>query len=171
MIFFKIVRLNLLVLLLFFSISRASAQVKSFQKTNFGVSFILNRGNMNVYLLKNDLAEIKFTVLDKMPDKKSLVVESVKSYLKNFSVDQNKEQVVITTARMKIKVNRKTAAITFTDLSGNIILAEADENSKLMRDTSIVGIKTYSCATSFESPKDEALYGLGCHPLDSLSIN
>ena len=171
MILLKIVRLNLLVLLLFFSISQTSAQVKSFQKTNFGVSFILNRGNMNVYLLKNDLAEIKFSILDKMPDKKSLVVESVKSYLKNFSVDQNKEQVVITTARMKIKVNRKTAAITFTDLSENIILAEADENSKLMRDTSIVGIKTYSCATSFESPKDEALYGLGCHPLDSLSIN
>ncbi len=40
-----------------------------------------------------------------------------------------------------------------------------------MRDTTVAGIQTYSCATSFQSPADEGLYGLGCHPLDSLSIN
>ncbi|MEP7106751.1 MAG: hypothetical protein ABI760_02190 [Ferruginibacter sp.] len=56
-------------------------------------------------------------------------------------------------------------------MSNKIILAEADKYNKEMADTTIAGIKTYSCATSFKSPEDEGLFGLGCHPLDSLSIN
>lgn len=35
----------------------------------------------------------------------------------------------------------------------------------------IAGIPVYNCETLFNSPENEALYGLGCHPEDSLSIN
>lgn len=159
-------------LLLFFSFSKlCNAQVKSYHKTNFGVSFILNTGKMNIYLIKDGLAEIKYTFLENLPEKKSLVVEPVKSYLKNFTVKEDKDDIVIITAKIKIKVNRQTQAITYTDLHNKTILAETDENNKVMRDTTVAGINTYSCATSFQSPEDEALFGLGCHPLDSLSIN
>ena len=40
-----------------------------------------------------------------------------------------------------------------------------------MKAATIAGINTYNCSTQFTSPKNEALYGLGCHPEDSLSIN
>ena len=40
-----------------------------------------------------------------------------------------------------------------------------------MTEATIAGIDTYNCSTQFISPADEALYGLGCHPEDSLSIN
>jgi alpha-D-xyloside xylohydrolase len=148
-----------------------SAQITSYKKTDFGVSLKLEKGLMNLYLFNNDLVEVKYTVLDNMPEKKSLVVLPVKSYLKNFSVSDNDEEVVVTTSRLKIHIDKKTNAITYADLTGNTILSEADINGKQMRDTTIVGINTYACATSFQSPKDEALFGLGCHPTDSLSIN
>ncbi len=158
-------------LALLFVINSCSAQIRSYKKTDFGISFKLDKGMMNLYLFNNDLVEVKYTVLDNMPEKKSLVVLPVKSYLKNFTVNGNKDNVLITTSRLKIRIDKKTNAITYFDQNNHVILAEADESGKEMRDTSIVGIKTYACATSFQSPKDEALFGLGCHPLDSLSIN
>jgi len=154
-----------------FSVNTSTAQVQSFKKTNFGVSFKLDKGLMNLYLLHNDLIEVKYTSFDKMPEKKSLVVLPVSSYLKNFSVLENGGNVFITTDKLRIKVDKRTNAITYSDLKNNVILAEANPLNKQMRDTSVAGIKTYACSTSFDSPKDEALFGLGCHPLDSLSIN
>ena len=158
-------------LLLIFSANSSSAQVKSYKKTNFGVSFHLQKGMMNLYLLKNDLVEVKYTTLETMPEKKSMVVLPVDSYLKNFSVAETNGNVMITTDKLKIKVDRQTQAITYSDLKNHIILAESANENKQMRDTTIVGIKTFSVGTTFQSPKDEALYGLGCHPEDSLSIN
>jgi len=40
-----------------------------------------------------------------------------------------------------------------------------------MLEVNIAGISTYNCITQFMSPRDEALFGLGCHPEDTLSIN
>jgi alpha-D-xyloside xylohydrolase len=164
---------NFLAILLIFLLSSncGQSQIKSFQKTHAGVRFILDKGMMDLNLLNNDLVEVKYTLFPEMPEKKSLVVLPVKNYLSNFSVKENKEDVIITTATLKIKVDRQTNAITYSDLSNHTILAEANPINKQMRDTTIAGINTYSCGTSFQSPEDEALYGLGCHPEDSLSIN
>lgn len=158
-------------LLVIFSANESSAQVKSYQKTNFGVSFRLQKGMMNLYLLKNDLVEVKYTTLESVPEKRSLVVLPVGTYLKNFSVAETNGNIMVSTDKLKIKVDRQTQAITYSDLKNRIILAESASENKQMRDTTVAGIKTFSVATTFKSPKDEALYGLGCHPEDSLSIN
>ncbi len=126
---------------------------------------------MNIYILKDDIVEVKYTSLQHIEAKKSLVVIPVNSFLKNLSVTEKDNQIVISTAKLKIRINKNSEAITYTDLQNNVILAEANENNKVMRDTTVAGIQTYSCATSFQSPADEGLFGLGCHPLDSLSIN
>ena len=57
-------------LLVIFSANESSAQVKSYQKTNFGVSFHLQKGMMNLYLLKHDLVEVKYTTLESVPEKR-----------------------------------------------------------------------------------------------------
>ena len=158
------------IVLLFFIYGINTAQVKSCQKTVFGVSFTLERGKMNIYLITDDVVEVKYSNLKELADKQSLVVETKPSYLKNFVVTDNTNDIFITTGKLKITVNRKTQAITYSDLSNKIILAETETN-KSMTDTTVADIKTYNCITSFKSPKDEGLFGLGCHPVDSLSIN
>ncbi len=148
-----------------------NAQITAFKKTSYGISCTLKNGVISIYLPKNDVVEVKYTSLPAMAPKQSLVVEPVVSYLKSFTVTEKGGDIIITTAKLKVILNRATQAITYTDLQNNVLLSEATANNKVMRDTTIAGIKTYSCATSFGSPKDEALYGLGCHPEDSLSIN
>ncbi|MFI5186923.1 MAG: glycoside hydrolase family 31 protein, partial [Chitinophagales bacterium] len=135
------------------------------------VSFTLDKGKMYIHIIGDDVVEVKYTNLSALPDKKSLVVLKPVSFKNSFSVSATKDAIVITTAKLKIKINRQTQAITYADIKGNEILAETNEANKVMRDTTIAGIRTSSCATTFNSPADEALFGLGCHPLDTLSIN
>jgi len=156
---------------LLFIYGNLPAQIISYKKTGFGINCLLKQGAMNIYILKDDIVEVKYTSLQHIEAKKSLVVIPVNSFLKNLSVTEKDNQIVISTAKLKIRINKNSEAITYTDLQNNVILAEANENNKVMRDTTVAGIQTYSCATSFQSPADEGLFGLGCHPLDSLSIN
>jgi alpha-D-xyloside xylohydrolase len=167
------IKLKLLIVFLLFVMltSTAQANIVSWQKTNEGVRFTLDKGKMFIHIVGDDVIEVKYTNLSALPDKKSLVVPKEVLFKRSFSVSETRDVVVITTGKLKIKVDRKTNAVSYLDLNGNAILSETNEGNKLMRDTTIAGIKTSSCATSFASPSNEGLFGLGCHPLDTLSIN
>src|SRR5665213_3562379 len=137
---------------LLFIYGNLPAQIISYKKTGFGINCLLKQGAMNIYILKDDIVEVKYTSLQHIEAKKSLVVIPVNSFLKNLSVTEKDNQIVISTAKLKIRINKNSEAITYTDLQNNVILAEANENNKVMRDTTVAGIQTYSCATSFQSP-------------------
>jgi hypothetical protein len=62
----------------------SNAQIKSYQKTPHGVSFNLAAGKMNIYLIKDDLVEVKYTSLKELENKQSLVVETKPTFLKNL---------------------------------------------------------------------------------------
>src|SRR3954452_22177600 len=132
-----------------FSIS-SNANIISYQKTKDGVNFTLDKGKMFIHVVSDAVIEVKYTNLDALPEKKSLVVLDSVVFKKSFSVSETKDDILIKTSKLIVNVNRSTNAVTYTDLSGNEILAEANQYNKLMRDTTVAGIQTYSCATSFQ---------------------
>jgi alpha-D-xyloside xylohydrolase len=146
------------------------ANVISFSKNAKSVTFKLDKGLMQLNIYKADIIEVKYTILNSFPTKESLVVNNKWPLATAFTVADSKIEVTITTAKLKLKINRATNAITYCDLNGKVITAEASSN-KNMSPATIAGIETYNISTSFNSPANEALYGMGCHPLDSLSIN
>ncbi|MEO6327710.1 MAG: TIM-barrel domain-containing protein [Ginsengibacter sp.] len=160
-----------LLFICFTSYQPASASVKSYKKDADGVSFILDKGIMKIKICKDDIAEVKYTFMNKFPAKNSLVVNNTWSEKPAFTVSEKNNQIIISTKRIKIKINKATNAITYTDLNDKVITAEDDTNNKSMTDATIAGIDTYNCTTQFISPADEALFGLGCHPQDTGSIN
>jgi alpha-D-xyloside xylohydrolase len=153
------------------NICTVNANIISYQKVSDGVMFTLDKGKMYVHIVGDDLIEVKYTDLSAMPDKKSLVVPKAVLFKRSFTLSESEDAILITTGKLKIRIDRKTNAVGYFDLKGNEILSEAKEYNKVMRDTTVAGIQTSSCATSFTSPANEALYGLGCHPTDTLSIN
>jgi alpha-D-xyloside xylohydrolase len=168
------IKLGMITACLFFlllSFSPAKANIISYQKTIDGVSFTLDKGQLFIRIVGDDIVEVKYSNLSTLPSKESLVVLKTASFKRNFSVTETKDAIIITTSRLTIKVDRKTNAISYLDLKGNEILSETKEANKVMRDTTVAGIQTSSCTTSFSSPANEALFGLGCHPIDTLSIN
>jgi len=147
------------------------ATVVSFVKNTDGITFTLGKGLMKVKVCFDNMVEVKYTTLPVFMDKTSLVITNEWKTTPVFTLTENANEIVIATSKIKVVVNRKSNAVKYTDLVGNIILAEDDAQGKAITEATIAGIDTYNCTSQFVSPADEALYGLGCHPEDSLSIN
>ncbi|MDP9080174.1 MAG: glycoside hydrolase family 31 protein [Bacteroidota bacterium] len=147
-----------------------NASVKSYIKNDDGVVFKLDKGLMNIRVCKADIIEVKYTIFNTFPVKNSLVVNNTWKEKSPFTVAEHGGQIVISTSRLNISINKTTNAIIYTNKKGAVVTSEASEN-KSMNSATIAGINTYNCNTAFNSPADEALFGLGCHPEDSLSIN
>lgn len=152
------------------SINVAKAKIVSYLKNQDGVTFKLDKGAMFIRVCMPDIVEVKYTILDALPQKRSLVINNEWKVKTAFKVSDKKDQIVITTSKLNISIDKATNAISYTDLKGAVITSESSGN-KSMKAATIAGIETYNCNTQFNSPGDEALYGLGCHPEDSLSIN
>jgi len=154
-------------LLLIIAISAANASVKSYKKDANGLLFTLDKGMLKVTICRDDIIEVKYTIFNDFASKPSLIV-NVKWSFPSFKVSEDKNQVIITTTKLKVITNKLTNNVTYQDLYGKEI---ASEDNKSITPATIAGISTYNISTQFNSPTDEALFGLGCHPVDSGSIN
>ncbi|SDD36339.1 alpha-D-xyloside xylohydrolase [Mucilaginibacter pineti] len=150
---------------------KALARVRSFTKEKDGVLFSLDRGILKVKVCSADIIEVKYTIFDAFSKNESLVVNNKWSQPSEFTVSDEGNSITITTARLNILVDKATNAISYLTKDGTVILSEDKTTNKAMQPATIAGINTYNCTTQFNSPADEGLFGLGCHPLDSLSIN
>src|SRR5664279_2753123 len=156
--------------LILVSVQVAKATVISYNKNADGVVFKLDKGLMNVRICLPDIIEVQYTILSAFPQKKSLVVINEWKQKPAFTVSDQNGQVIITTSKLIIQIDKASNAITYTDKKGKVITSEGSQN-KTMDTATIAGISTYNCNTTFNSPAGEALFGLGCHPEDSLAIH
>jgi len=152
------------------AVQNAAAAIRSYKKTGDGITFTLDKGLMKIKVCSADIIEVKYTMLDAFEKKQSLVINNLWAAKVNFDVTESGNYIFVTTAKLKLSINKTTNAVTFYDKSGRVITSEDSEN-KTMQSATIAGIATYNCSSEFNSPADEALYGLGCHPEDTLSIN
>jgi len=166
-----LVTVLLIVLCIITNSIAASASVKTFKKETDGITFTLDKGLMKVKICKDNIVEVKYTILPSFPEKTSLVINNEWKTTPAFTVSETTDEIIITTAKLKVKVNRSNNSISYTDLKNGVILSEDQDNGKTMDEATVAGIKTFNCGTQFNSPADEALFGLGCHPEDTLSIN
>ncbi|MGZ3751592.1 MAG: TIM-barrel domain-containing protein, partial [Mucilaginibacter sp.] len=154
-------------LLLIINVTAAKASVISYKKEADGLLFTLDKGLMKVTVCKDDIIEVKYTVFDNFITKPSLIVNAKWSF-PPFKVLEDSYKVTIITTRLKVTITKASNNITYADIKGNVVAKEDDKN---IAPATIAGIDTYNITTQFNSPKDEALFGLGCHPIDTGSIN
>ena len=147
------------------------AKVVSFTKDIDGITCHLDKGLMKVKVCSGNIIEVKYTVLQTFPMKKSLVITNNWKDGTKFTVSDDLVEIVITTGNLKVRINKNTESIRFTNLNDLTVLAEDGEFGKMMTPAVIAGIQVNNCTTQFLSPANEALFGLGCHPEDTLSIN
>jgi alpha-D-xyloside xylohydrolase len=155
----------------FVAMHAAMASIVSHTKDPDGITFTLDKGKMKVKICKDDIIEVRYTTLPDIPSKTSLVVNNKWATTPKFEVAERPDEIIISTGRIKINVNRSTNSIRYTDLNDVTVLAEDDTDGKKMAADTVAGIITRDCETEFKSPASEALFGLGCHPEDSLAMN
>jgi len=156
---------------LFITIATAQAKVVSFTRDRDGITCSLDKGLMKVKICLDNMVEVKYTSLPVSLDKLSLVVINKWEQIPGFTINEHTDEIIISTDKLKILINKSDNSVRFTTLTGELILSEDNLKGKTLTSATIAGIKTYNCSTLFLSPADESLYGLGCHPEDTLSIN
>ena len=100
--------------------------------------------------------------------RKSLAVLQPEA-VNDWNLDITRSWVTLSTARLKAVVDLKTSAVSFLDAAGGTVLAEKP-GSRQLSPALVQGERTFHVRQEWESPTNEALYGLGQHQLGLMNI-
>ena len=87
----------------------------------------------------------------------------------DFNVVDEGKDLLLTTSRVKVRVDKKSGTVRFYNAGDSLLLAEKNGVSRTFQPMEVEGDKAYSVRQVFESPNDEAFYGLGQHQSDEFN--
>jgi alpha-D-xyloside xylohydrolase len=147
----------------------------NFQKMPDGILISLNQSSpeavrtIRLQVVNNDIIHVTASPSKKLPEIQSLITAYVKTQQGGWQVFEKNGTVVLETATMKVFVSLKTGEVKFIDLKGNVILQEQRGGGKTFKPIEVEGKSGYTFRQVFESPADEAFYGLGQHQSDEFN--
>ncbi len=151
------------------------AKPPPYKKTNDGVIISLAQENMQsakkvrLQVITDDIIRVSATPADKLAEDKSLVTVFDQTKTDGWEIIEQEGNITVKTATTIAKVSLTTGEVIFTDLEGNVLLAENKGGGKYFSNIEVDGKKSYSLQQIFESPADEAFYGLGQHQADEFN--
>ncbi len=104
------------------------------------------------------------------PSTESLMAVKEPSPDTDFKIEENDTAVVLVTSRLKAYISRLTAEVWFTDTTGIMLLKEKMGGGKTFEEVKLDGEDYYAVQQQFESPDNEALYGLGCNQTSFMNL-
>ncbi|MBO9584479.1 MAG: DUF5110 domain-containing protein [Flavobacterium sp.] len=151
----------------------ASCAVKNYTKTNDGVLIDLNPSTENqlrtlrLQVLGNDLIHVAATAQEFQKDSSLIIVPNQQTV--PFHINQSKDSIKLSTKTLNVMVSAKDGGIKFKDKNGKILLAEKAGGGRTFLPIQADQTKGYTVRQIFESPQDEAFYGLGQHQSDEFN--
>lgn len=146
-----------------------------YQRTSDGIIVNLKTDNalatknIRLQVVNDDVIHVSATPGYKFSDKKSLITIYDKTQTTGWDAKEENGNVVLKTASTIATVSLTTGEVTFSDIDGNVLLAENKGGGKSFSDIEVEGTKAYTMQQVFESPADEAFYGLGQHQADEFN--
>ena len=122
-----------------------------------GVTFTLTSGRVRLEVCADDVFRVEYTTAAQFSTTASLSVNKVWTP-PTFCVTAAGGAVTIGTARLKAKVDTTSGIVSYATADDQPILAET---SKSLTAATVEGVATNKLQTAFDSPADEALFGLG----------
>ena len=153
----------------------ASATDKNFEKTSNGVLVKLKGTTgktakvIRLEVINDQIIRVVAAPKMSISDQKSLCAIERSGSSPVFSVTEGKDKVVISTSKIKATVSLVTGQIIFTDTENKVILKEPSDGGNSFTPLTVEGSKGYTIQQIFESPADEAFYGLGQHQSDEFN--
>jgi alpha-D-xyloside xylohydrolase len=147
----------------------ACSRKGGYEKNNEGIIVKLdNTGGKEARMLKLEVISDKIihvtaTPSDSFSTEKSLVVLPGATSTPAWSTEEADDAVTLVTSSLRARVSLLTGEVSFMDPAGNIILQEKQGGGKTFEPATVDASKTFHISQVFESPSDEAFYGLGGH--------
>ncbi len=145
------------------------------EKTDNGVIIKLRSGStdipeqMKLEVINDDIIHILASPVQRFSDEKSLCVVDGNSAKPSFNVKQVQDTLFVTTNKIRAKVSLITGQVIFCDENDRVILTEQPGGGKSFAPITVEGTEAYTIGQVFESPSDEAFYGLGQHQSDEFN--
>ena len=117
-------------------------------------------GQVRLQWVDEGIVRVSATPERKFSARPSLMVVPQAGY-RDFRLSETDAAVVAESPALRVEVDKTTGAIRFLDASGRELLAEQAGGGKTFEPIEVEGKKEYSVRQVFESPDDEAFYGLG----------
>lgn len=133
--------------------------IESYVEEDDGITCICNTGVMKVTICREDIVRIAYSPTSTIPER-PLKIVTAEWETPQFGTSEEGDMIILATGRIKVKVSKPTANITYTDLADDVILSEY---AKSANRATVEGVSTYTLHGEFNSPADEGLYGLGQH--------
>ncbi|HEY1464225.1 MAG TPA: glycoside hydrolase family 31 protein [Terriglobales bacterium] len=135
--------------------------VVSFQKQADGVVFTMHSGTLKVLACSDSIIHVLYSATASFNEHPDFVVLKKDWPATQWTVDSTDNDVIISTAQLKVVVTRADGAITYRETNGQQIVQEA---TRKLTPVKVNGEDTYH-AESFVNiyGSHEALYGLGQH--------
>ena len=147
------------------------------QHQNFGPS------QVRLQVVNDQIIRVQATAEQSFRNKQSLIIVPQNSKAQ-YKVEEQGDDLIITTAAMRAVLNEATGQITFYDLKGQVLLNEVAQGGKTFKPFTVsdreIGVDIakvpeaqkhgWSWRALFDSPDNEAFYGLGQHQSEELNM-
>ncbi len=162
------------VILISFILVAALSACSKYKSTEDGVTVKVKESAENpaqivrVQVLSDDIFRVTAVPKGDFSRNQSLSVIKQDPVFKGWKTEEKDDTLIISTATTRAMISLQTGKVSFTDSDGRPILAESN-NGRWFADTTIDGKPGYSFRQVFDSPDDEAIYGLGQHQSDEIN--
>lgn len=147
------------------------------QHQNYGPSQI------RLQVVNDRIIRVQATAEQSFRNKQSLIIVPQEGKA-NYKVEEQGDDLIITTAAMRAVLNEATGQITFYDLKDQVLLKEVAQGGKTFKPFTVpdreIGVDIakvpeaqkhgWSWRALFDSPDNEAFYGLGQHQSEELNM-
>lgn len=147
------------------------------QHQNYGPSQI------RLQVVSDRIIRVQATAEQSFRSKQSLIIVPQNSKAQ-YKVEEQGDDLIITTAAMRAVLNEATGQITFYDLKDQVLLKEVAQGGKTFKPFTVpdreIGVDIakvpeaqkhgWSWCALFDSPDNEAFYGLGQHQSEELNM-
>jgi len=139
------------------------------EKQPDGIVLPVGDGFLKVAVYADDIIRVAFAKDRSFFEHKSLSAEPRRGPAPHWELRAGSTETTLTTAKLKVRVNLATGAISFLDSAGNPILIEK-RGGRSLTPAEVQGEKTLHVQQEWESSADESLYGLGQNQLGLVDI-
>lgn len=145
------------------------AQSPAIEKSDDGILVRVADSFLKLEVCSADVIRVAFAKDRAFFARKSLVAAPRRCESTQWSVTNNPREAVLTTTKLKVKVDLTTGSLGFFDSSDQPIVLEK-QNGRTLTPAEVQGEKTFQVRQVWQAKADEALYGLGQHQFGLMDI-
>ena len=146
---------------------------KEYKKLDDGVMVFINdslgKQSLRVEFVTEKIVHITVQPGDKIIEDENLMIVDYPKETVNWNLEKSNDEIKLISAELQVKIVKATGEISFYGPKGNDILVEKQGGGKTFKPFQAEGRSLYTVQQVFESPDDEAFYGLGQHQHDLMN--